>query len=249
MADPVLVVQMGHVGRTSGATGAPGEQVFAAAVGQACAELLHGHGWLIHPIAADPPAAYYQGQAFVAVHADGSTNPTVRGASVGYQNTAGGQLAQAWRDAYAARGFTGPWHPDNYTANLAQYYGVRAALSAGNTRACIVECGTITNAEDRALMDPRRVALAIGDAVGIPHGLGGPATPETYTEEEEAMLAFITCLSPNQSAVLLSGGRVIDITSDAEARKSAQTELIDTEKAVEWHVSNATFRKLVGGEV
>lgn len=163
----VLVVQMGHAGRTSGATGAPGEQAYTQLVGSACARLLNRDGWSVRPIVADPPMSQYRGDAFFAVHADGSTSPRVRGASVGYQNAAGARLAHAWRDAYVARGFTGPWHPDNYTANLAGYYGVRAAVSAGTLAACIIECGTITNAEDRAIMDPTRVALAIGDALGI----------------------------------------------------------------------------------
>lgn len=164
---PVLVVQMGHAGRTSGATGAPGEQAFAQAVGAECARLLARDGWTVRSIVADPAPSLYRGAAFVAIHADGSNNPAVRGASVGYQTTQGGDLAHAWRDAYVRRGFTGPWHPDNYTDNLHYYYGVTESVRQGNRRACIVECGTITNAEDRALMDPTRVAFAIGDAVGI----------------------------------------------------------------------------------
>jgi hypothetical protein len=161
---------MGHSGRTSGATGAPGEMAFNEAVGAACARLLNRDGWQVRCIRADPAASAYRGNAFVAVHADGSTNPRVRGASVGYQGTAGARVANDWRSAYVARGFTGPWHTANYTTNLSEYYGVRIARQEGNHRACIVECGTITNAEDRALMDPTRVALAIGDAVGIDHG-------------------------------------------------------------------------------
>jgi hypothetical protein len=166
---PTLVVQMGHVGRSTGATGAPGEQAYTAAVGASCARLLDGRGgWAVRLIVADPPLAQYRGDAFVAVHADGSTNPAVRGASVGYQNLDGGQLAGAWRLAYTELGFTGPWHPANYTTNLAGYYGVRNAVNQGNRRACIIECGTITNADDRAIMQPDRVAAAIGRALNIP---------------------------------------------------------------------------------
>lgn len=168
----VLVVQMGHSGRTSGATGAPGEMAFTEAVGEACRRLLNRGAWVVRTIAADPAASAYRGDAFFAVHADGSTNPNVRGASVGYQTAEGAGLAHAWRATYVALGFTGPWNGDNYTVNLAQYYGVRTAVQEGNRRACIIECGTITNAADRALMLPDRVALAIGRAVGI-EGLGG----------------------------------------------------------------------------
>lgn len=164
---PILVVQMGHAGRTSGATGAPGEQAYTQEVGAACARLLNRGGWSVRTIVADPPDAQYRGDAFVAVHADGSNNPDVRGASVGHQTPEGLDLAHAWRAAYKARGFTGPWNADNYTVNLGQYYGVRTAVAQGNRRACIIECGTITNADDRALMAPDRVARAVGDALGI----------------------------------------------------------------------------------
>lgn len=164
---PLLVVQMGHSGRTTGATGAPGEMAFTEAVGAACARLLNQGGWSVRPIVADPPNSQYRGDAFIAVHADGSNNPDVRGASVGYQNGIGADLAHGWRDAYVRRGFTGPWHLDNYTENLHYYYGVGTAIGQANPRACIIECGTITNAADRAQMLPDRVALAIGDALGI----------------------------------------------------------------------------------
>jgi N-acetylmuramoyl-L-alanine amidase len=163
----ILIVQMGHSGRTSGATGAPGEMAFTEAVGAACARLLNASGWTCRTIPADPPPAAYRGDAFVAVHADGSNNPDVRGASVGYQNDPGNALAHRWRDAYIRRGFSGPCHPDNYTENLHYYYGVGTAIGQGNRNACIIECGTITNAADKAMMAPERVALAIGDALGI----------------------------------------------------------------------------------
>lgn len=181
---PLLVVQMGHAGRTTGATGAPGEQAYTQVVGAECRRLLHGKsGWAVSTIPADPAASAYRGDAFVAVHADGSTSPRVRGASVGFQNKLGGQLAADWRSAYVARGFTGPWHLANYTANLSGYYGVRTAVAQGNTRACIIECGTITNAEDRAIMSPTRVALAIGDALGINHGWDDTEDDEVSAQE------------------------------------------------------------------
>lgn len=168
---PILVVQMGHVGRTSGATGAPGEQAFTQTVGNACSALLNRGGWQVRLIPADPPSSYYRGDAFVAVHADGNNNPDVSGCSVGYRNSAGQGLAHAWRDAYIRRGGPKVWHPDNYTTNLGQYYGTGTAVAQGNSRACIIECGTITNPADRALMTgpggPERVALAIGEALGL----------------------------------------------------------------------------------
>lgn len=169
---PVLVVQMGHCYRKSGSTGTTGEQAYATSVANACVNLLHGrNGWTVRRILADDNLSDYRGGAFVAIHCDGSTSASARGASIGYRNAAGRQFGQAWKRAYAARGWKGGFRPDNYTAALAGYYGTGNALSQGNTRAFIAECGFMTNAQDKALLTgpggPTRVALAIGDALGI----------------------------------------------------------------------------------
>lgn len=167
-----LVVQMGHCYRKSGSTGVsggatwPSEQDFATMVGNACTRLIHGkQGWTVRLVTAD--ISDYRGDAFVAVHCDGNANSTVRGASVGYQNQVGSQFAQAWKAAYTAEGWTGGFKPDNYTANLAQYYGVSEAITDNNIRAIIIECGFLTSPADRAIMDPTRVARSIGRALEI----------------------------------------------------------------------------------
>jgi hypothetical protein len=169
---PTLVVQLGHCYRRTGATGTTGEQEYATKVGNACRALLHGRGgWSVRVILADDPASSYVGDAFFAIHCDGSTSPAARGASVGYRTPEGQAAAQAWKRAYAARGWPG-FRPDNYTAALQGYYGTGTAVSRGTRRAAILECGFRTNAQDRALLDgpggPERVALSIGDALGIP---------------------------------------------------------------------------------
>jgi hypothetical protein len=182
---PVLVVQMGHNGRPPApwSVGTAGEQDFTRNAAAACARLLHGRGgWTVRTIIADPEypvwgqiggnPAYYRGDAFVALHCDGSSNPDRDGASFGYRTPEGNALAQAIRAAYRARGWPDNFEPDNYTDNLAGYYGTGLAVGQGNRRAVIFECGFLTNAADRArLLGPDgydRVALAIGDALGIP---------------------------------------------------------------------------------
>lgn len=182
---PTLVVQMGHCYRTTGATGTTGEQAFTSAVGDACVRLLNGRdGWTVRKILADAPSTDYRGDAFVAVHCDGSTSTTARGASVGYRTPEGQALGQAWKRAYAARGWEG-FRVDNYTTALAQYYGTGTAVAQGTRRSIIVESGFLTNPEDRAVLHaaggPARVALAIGDALGI-------ATP--VQEEDDDMSVY-----------------------------------------------------------
>jgi len=181
---PVLVVQMGHVGRPPcpGSVGTAGEQDFTTRAGAACVRLLNQGGWIVRVIDADPNYSavpklggnpdYYRGDAFVAIHCDGSTNPARDGASFGYR-TGGNTFAQTIKAAYLRRtGRPASWlEPDNYTTNLAQYYGTGIATSVGNTRAVIFETGFLTNPTDRAMLlapsGPDNVALAIGDALGI----------------------------------------------------------------------------------
>lgn len=169
---PSLIIQMGHCYRRSGATGTDGEQTYATLVAGAAQRLLHGRGgWSVRPTLADIDD--YRADAFASIHCDGSDFSSARGASTGYQTAEGQAFAHAWKRAYAARGWP-IFRPDNYTASLAGYYGVRRAVSAGTRRAFIAECGFLTSPADRALLNapggPERVALAVGDALGIPHG-------------------------------------------------------------------------------
>lgn len=167
---PTLVVQMGHCYRKSGATGTAGEQDYATLVARECVRLLSGlNGWIVNTTLADEND--YSGAAFAAIHCDGSTSSSARGASVGYRTPEGQALGQAFKRAYHTLGWSGGFRPDNYTAALAGYYGVRNAVNAGNRRAFIIECGFMTSPEDRALLvgkgGPGRVAMALGIALGI----------------------------------------------------------------------------------
>lgn len=157
---PLLILQRGHVPRTTGATGTEGEQVMTLSV----AALVKAHippGWTLRIVDADEPDERYRGgDAFVAVHGDGSTNRTIRGASVGYRNAQGSALAQRWKTAYDAAGWPGGWHNDNYTTGLAGYYGVREAVSNGTPNAFILEVGMMTNPQDRAWIDAHHAVIA-----------------------------------------------------------------------------------------
>lgn len=178
-----IVIQAGHYPRTSGATGTggrdgdPTEQEFNIAAARACAKRLAevGHQGVV--INADVPDGAYKGDAFVAIHCDGSTNPSARGASVGYRTDEGQSFAATFKRAYQAAGWLGGWRPDNYTAALAGYYGTKRAVAQGVRRAFIAEAGFLTNPTDEALLSlpggPDRFARALTAAVvqtfGVPH--------------------------------------------------------------------------------
>ena len=218
---PVLVIQRGHCYRKTGATGTTGEQAYATAVANACVKLLHGRsGWTVRAILADDDLVDYRGDAFVAIHCDGSIHSTARGASIGYRNRSGQLFGQAWKRAYAARGWTGGFRPDNYTAALQGYYGTGNAVAQGNTRAFIAECGFRTNPEDRELLDeeggPERVALAIGDALGI------TSTPaeDDMTPDQAATLDYVKRIAiENQRRIGLARGEIASLATLVAADK------------------------------
>lgn len=192
----LVVLQRGHVPRTSGRTGAPGEQEYAIRTADVTAHALAQIGHIPKIIDADPPFdSAYRGDYFFALHWDGSTNPTVSGASVGYQTVEGARLAVAWKRHYKEGGWTRAFKPDNYTDALRGYYGVRKAIGQGNRFAIITEAGFVTNSHDKAMMSPELTALAIVNTVvefaggmhpvqrreeEMPYLVKTPGAPETY---------------------------------------------------------------------
>lgn len=226
---PTLVVQMGHAGRTTGSTGAPGEQELTNRLGQAAYARLNGRGgWQVRLIAADVPAGHYKGDAFVAFHADGNNNPNVDGASVGYQTSEGDRFSGDWQANYTALGWPGTWHDDNYTANLSGYYGVSYAVAQGNRRAFIAEVGTITNPADKTFITSEAGIAAAVDSVGYALGIITPPKPPDTTgttPESEIDMTVITCDTPNRAGLLLPTGQLLDITNDATARQYAQARI------------------------
>lgn len=180
----LLGLQMGHTGRppSPGSVGTDGEQDLTRRIGAAVAAGLNRDAWHVRVMLADPGAAAYRGlDAFVAVHGDGSLSPLRRGASLGFQTDEGRELATAIRAAYTAHEWPGGWNPNNYTQNLAQYYGVRAAVAAGCKRAVIWEVGTLTNQHDRAILSASsgvaRIVGTLAAALGIGTPAPGPGTP------------------------------------------------------------------------
>lgn len=182
-----IVIQRGHVPRTSGATGAPGEQQFAREAADRCAYHIRKVGHAVKIIDADVPDSYYRGDAFFALHYDSSRNPSIGGASVGYQSAEGAKTGRLWKANYAQNGWTGGFRPDNYTDNLARYYGVRHAVAVGNRFAIITEAGFHSEAADadRELEDsqllaspkgPDRIGISIAATVVQLFGVGGAAS-------------------------------------------------------------------------
>lgn len=178
----LIVVQRGHCFRTTGATGAPGEQEFTKAAADRVVHHVRALGHQVRVINADVSQALYGGDLFVALHYDSSNSPAARGASVGWQTAEGRRFSDAWKRAYVAAGWTGGFRDDNYTAALGGYYGVRRAVAEGNRRAFIAEAGFHSSPLDAALLaapeGPDRVGRAVAAAVAEILGDPSPAQPQ-----------------------------------------------------------------------
>lgn len=179
-----IAIQKGHCFRTSGATGTVREQEFADKLGDRIAARLKLRGHRPRIFLADelPPADF---DAVIALHADGSTSPSARGASIGFPDASrygqaaakqGRALGHAWKRAYQAQGFPGRFRPDNYTTGLSRYYGHRRALDRGIPRSLVVEHGFMTNAMEQAWMFSHldRIAQSHVDAVDAIFRTGSP---------------------------------------------------------------------------
>lgn len=144
-----VVVQMGHVPRTRGATGTSGhrgtEQEFARQVGTRIVERLDRQGRTVWLIGADDPIP--KSDIFVALHQDGSTNPKARGASIGFPlgSADSPKFGQVFKRLYAVAGWPGGFRGDNYTAALRNYYAWRRTSAPVRL---LVEHGFATNRDD-----------------------------------------------------------------------------------------------------
>lgn len=204
-----IVIGPGHVYRTRGSTGTHHEQPIVEAIGRmltgtedrariALARTLIGRaqsnlagralrdrGHQVTIITADsrPPRG---ADAYFGLHCDGSVSRSASGASVGYRNSASGEMAREWKRAYARRGWPHGFRGDNYTGALRYNYATRWARDAGIGRAIIVEHGFATNPTEYRWITSSggltAAALALVDAVGAVFG-----HPQDAKEDEGDM--------------------------------------------------------------
>ena len=118
-----VIVQMGHVGRTKGATGANGEQEFTKKLGLAMENLLQKTSLNYRVMEADNwlKPEPNKTKIFFALHYDGSTNKDARGYSMGFKPNTDPEFKNAMAISFGKlSGFKR--RPDNYTSGLKNYY-------------------------------------------------------------------------------------------------------------------------------
>jgi N-acetylmuramoyl-L-alanine amidase len=138
-----IIIQLGHVGRTTGATGAKGEQEFNKKVGAEMDKLLKNSNVKYRIMGADDWLKPKPNKAliFLALHADGSTNPSARGFSMGFKKDSNEVFKELLAKNYAKLSGL-KRRKDNYTTGMAKYYGWK---NIDCKYTALIEAGFMTN--------------------------------------------------------------------------------------------------------
>lgn len=145
--DADFLIQAGHEGRTSGATGATGpianERDWTPIISDEAARILRAAGYSVIREKADGLTAK-QVKIAVAVHFDGASTPCASGTSFGYNDPTDKPAVDVLRSAYQIHVPT--WikrMPDNFTAGLRGYYGFKywsTTISEFVWEVCEISC-------------------------------------------------------------------------------------------------------------
>jgi N-acetylmuramoyl-L-alanine amidase len=127
-----VIVQMGHVGRIKGATGAYREKGFTQKLGNSMASLLELTKLNYRVMGADDwlPIEPNRAKIFFALHYDGSTNKDARGYSLGFKPGTDEAFKEKLAVSYGKLAIPNISHrrKDNYTQGLKLYYAWRDDL-------------------------------------------------------------------------------------------------------------------------
>lgn len=143
---PKIIIQAGHQGRTTGATGAPGEREFTTDVADRVANGMRDHGFEVKRVSADPSNSELAGDwdLFLTIHYDADVyndhggfvdfpEPSTDGATQKSQ-----AIAKALAEKYFA--ITGIKNVPGRSNKNTRYYYMWSRLSL-KTPCVIIECG------------------------------------------------------------------------------------------------------------
>ncbi|NOK57878.1 MAG: N-acetylmuramoyl-L-alanine amidase [Chloroflexi bacterium AL-W] len=183
-----------------------------ASIAQRVVAQLQNEGIIVDLLPATIPPAY-EADAFVSIHADGSTSTATNGfklATSWRTSRASQQLHDAIRNEYATA--TGlPWDP-SITVNMRGYYAFSyyrfTHTVARTTPSVIVEMGFLTNPSDRAMMlnEPDRIASGITQGIlrylreRDPHDREALIPPEFKTQRSRSAEGVTIRSRPDENA-------------------------------------------------
>jgi len=156
-----VLLQAGHEGRTKGNIGSINgnynEVDWNIKVTKLIEKELKKEGVDVTRVGASIPIT--NAKIAISIHFDGSNKPCSTGASVGYDTShpTAKEVAKRWKDTYHAY-FPFKWHRDNFTKNLANYYGFSRVNSEKGF--LVLELGEITCDEQIEWLEPRLELIA-----------------------------------------------------------------------------------------
>ena len=168
-------LQPGHEGQT----GAPGEAELVTRIQRRLVRLLDQDGnfrGVPMPGRIDDSVAV---DAALFLHADGASNPSARGFSVGFPNVAvNRRLAELIAEEIARIPGAPPRRPDNNTRDMERYYGFSHVATPGPE--VIVEHGFVTNPDERVWLTDHVDDIARAELNALRRFFGlAPAPPPT----------------------------------------------------------------------
>lgn len=166
-----IALQAGHEGRTTGATGAPGEQAINVAVRNRLSQILISKGFQLFLFSADPTTAQLKEDydLCLALHCDAN----IYGTGGGVVASGDSSVDLSWkrsaeiRDAIISEYFKNSEivnHPERSNKNMTQYY--LWSKTSVKTPCVIIEMGVAQDAHDKVLLnDTERIATALARGV------------------------------------------------------------------------------------
>jgi len=163
-----VVIQAGHAGRVFGNTGSVNgkykEVDWNVLVAKEVEKELKKNGIDVVRVGGKIPIA--NARIAIAIHFDGSSRPCSTGASIGYDkyHHEAKRTALRWKRIYKNY-FPFRWHKENFTKNLAEYYGFNRVNTEKGF--LVLELGEITCNKQIEWLEPRLdlIATKIADFI------------------------------------------------------------------------------------
>lgn len=244
-----IMLQAGHAGVTTGATGAPGEQELNKRIRNRLSEILISKGFQLYLVDANPPASQLNQDfdLFLALHGDANVygtgggfidhpRPDTDAATVESQ-----RIDAAIESEYFTRtGIVN--HPERSNANTTLYY-MWSQLSA-KTPCVIMEMGVVQDAHDKVILaDTDRVASAIArgicKAFNVQYDAPTPP-PASVPDAKDKQIADLTKQLADQK-VATSNAVKLGVDQLAQQKKDFQAKLDEMKKDLQAIVQKCTI--------
>lgn len=179
----LICIQAGHYPRTTGATGAPGEQELTWRITLALTELLKARGFVIQIVGADPTDAEIKKDfdLFISLHGEADVHNMDGGMisepapEIDSANAESKRIRESIESVYFKE--SGIVNRPQWISRGMKYYYMWKRLSA-KTPCVILEMGVVQNAHDKVILaDTKMVSVAIAKGICKAFGVNYEPTP------------------------------------------------------------------------